>query len=670
MVYRKAFPLLAFGLTLLAVPIFSQTFDASGTGLLKGNYFVREVLITGQNTDGTIMSAQSAIGTVAFDGNGGYSFTGQGASSSSGANANLRFDGTYKVAANGFLRMTCLVDNSDVDYGGISALGPSAFVASATEGSSVSVLVGIPAGSNVNNGAFRGNYSTGYLDFLNADINMLRQANFRLAPDGAGTLGSVSVTGKAVNIGNGAASTQAVSGVTYSLTGQGSGIVTFGGPSTSQLISGAKDLYISSDQNIVIGGSATGYDLFVGIKSFTGTASNSSANGVYYIAGLENSTNGGNAIDGFYGSVNATGTGVALYHNRFQSFADNVFDYTFDSSYSVSSDGTFAPADLPYQFTLGNGGQAFVATGTGTQYSLMVGLGTVKYQGTGVYLNPLGVVNAANFAPVTNSIAPNEYVALYGTGLAAGTARAKTLPLPTTLENVSVTVNGIAAPLFYVSPTQIAILVPSSISPSNASNPVYYATLQVTSNGVASNPVTVYTADTAPGVFTQGGNGVGLAAAQRSDYTLLTSSNPAKANDTVIVYLGGLGSVTPAVADGTAASGTSLSRVNAQTIVDFGGKAGTVAFAGLTPGLAGLYQINTAVPPGIGATGEYYVNISTPDAYASQSTINISSGSASGAALSTKPLLSNLQTARKRTVLATRPQKGAGMLMRNSGMGR
>ena len=66
-------------LTLLsAVPAAAQHFDASGNGKLTGNYFLREVLITGQNENGAISSASSVIGVAAFDGKGNYSFNGQG----------------------------------------------------------------------------------------------------------------------------------------------------------------------------------------------------------------------------------------------------------------------------------------------------------------------------------------------------------------------------------------------------------------------------------------------------------------------------------------------------------------------------------------------------------------------------------------------------------------
>ena len=71
----------------------------------------------------------------------------------------------------------------------------------------------------------------------------------------------------------------------------------------------------------------------------------------------------------------------------------------------------------------------------------------MPYSGSGVYLNPLGIVNAASYAPVTNPVAPNELVSLFGENLAASVLAAPGLPLPTTLSGVEVTVNDQPAPL-------------------------------------------------------------------------------------------------------------------------------------------------------------------------------------------------------------------------------
>jgi uncharacterized protein (TIGR03437 family) len=638
------------GVLLLAATVLAQNFDTSGDGTLHGDYFVREVLISGQNpTTGTLTSAVSAIGVVTFDGKGNYTFAGQVTSSASGPSTKP-LEGIYQVGSNGLMNMTSLADQTDIVWGGVAAIGPSAFVASATEGSNVDIMIAIPAGSNVTNNSLKGSYTAGTIDFLNADVTMVRDATFTLNPDGAGNLGTLSVSGAAENLG-GTVTTQTVTGATYSLSGEGSGTASFGASSSGQLVSGTKTFYMSADGNIVLGGSPTGYDLLVGIRSLSGTATNATANSLYYIAGLENSYESGvtppNAVDAFYGSANATGTGTTLFHNRFQNYASGVFDYTFDGEYTVSPTGTITPPDLPwYQFTLGVNGQAYIATGLIQQglYSLVVGFAAPTFSsGTGVYLKPTGVVNSGNFAPITNPIAPNEFITLFGSGLAGSTVAATSLPLPNSLGGVTVSINGAPAPLLYVSAGQIEALVPASISASTL-----YATVQVTNNNVASNPVMVYTSDTAPGVFATvesvGGLNQFIAAAQDANagYTTISPTNPANIADTIVVYLNGLGAVSsssaapPAV--GSAAPSSPLFSTVAPVTIDFDGvAAANPAFAGLTPTAAGLYQINEVVPAGAGP-GASYFDVATPDAYASQSTVNIAGSSQPAVRIKTRPV--------------------------------
>jgi len=610
----------------------AQNPDTSGNGMLKGAYFVREVLMTG-DVDGSVIAAGSAIGIATFDGNGNYAFKGQGTSLASGTNSALSLAGTYSVGSNGFFQMTSLADPTDTEFGGVSPLGPSAFVASATENANVTMMVGIPIGSSVSNGSFKGSYTAGAIDFPNASITAVREATFNLNADGAGNLGNVAIAGAGANLG-GTAPSQTDSGATYSLAGGGTGTINFGAAASSQLVSGTKTFYISADGSIILGGSPTGYDMLVGIQSLVGAASNATANQLYYMAGLENAVDPTgqttNMIDAFYGSENATGSGASLFHNRINSLEFNVYDYTFDTAYAIQPNGTIPiGSGAPYSYTFGANGQAFVAIGDVTDYSfysLTLGLGMTKCSGSGVYLCDNGVVSSASFAPITNPIAPNEFIYIGGTGMASAAVSAPSLPLPITLGGVTVTINGIAAPLNYVSPTVIIALVPSSISPDNG---VPYATLQVTSNNVTSNPVTIYTSNTAPGVFA---NPVafGAAAAEHGNYTVVTAANPANIGETIIVYLTGLGPVDPPVVSGAAAPAppNTLSVVTDRNLsVDFSGVQAAfpftcpTCFAGLTPTTAGLYQIDVPVPTG--ASGTDYFDVGTNDGYNSQATISV-----------------------------------------------
>ena len=594
---------------------FAQTFDTSNNGALKGDYFVREVMIVGQSNNGAITSAKSTIGKVTFDGKGGYQFAGP-----NGATAT----GVYGVGANGLLYIQSLVDSTQNAYGGLSAIGPTAFVASATESANADTIVAIPAGTTTSAASLKGNYSAGYVAFPSASVSLVREAAFTFAADGAGNLTNVAVTGSALNLG-GTTISQTITGANYALAGEGLGTLNLGAASSTQILSGSMNLYLSGDGNLFIAGTPGSYDLVVGMKSLAAPATNATWSNLYYTSALEDAVTNGvkpvHVIDAFYGSWNSNGAGVSISHDRYQQLAggNGAYDFTFSSTWSVPANGVVNPSGVPYQITLGAGGQAFIGTGANGLYSLLVGFAAPKFSGPGVYLNPAGIVNAASFAPITNPIAPGELIALFGTGLSAGVVSAPGLPLPTTLGGVQVTVNGKAMPLVYVTPTQIVAQVPQSISPVNG---ILNATIQVVNNKVVSNLVTVFTNYTSPGVFANGG--VGFAAAQRQNYSVITASNAAQIGETIVLYATGLGPTNPLVQDGAAApSSVPLAQTVDKDVVYLGLQMGKVVFNGLTPGLAGLFQLNTTILPGT-PMNTILSDISTPDAYTSEATIAVS----------------------------------------------
>ena len=112
----------------------SYVFDNSSNTTLKGQYFVREVVLTNLNAQGAIGEALSAIGFATFDGAGHYTFSGQFADSTSKTGtADASSSGTYAVAANGFLKISSFASKGATAFGGVGAAGPFAFTASATE---------------------------------------------------------------------------------------------------------------------------------------------------------------------------------------------------------------------------------------------------------------------------------------------------------------------------------------------------------------------------------------------------------------------------------------------------------------------------------------------------------------------------------------------------------
>ena len=613
---------------LFSIPSEAQKFDTSGNVNLKGDYFVRQVITT--NLDpftGAIGRAISLTGVMTCDGQGNYTFAGQIMDTQAGTTAKPYFtSGAYSVAANGLAQIQNPIDASDTEHGAIAGVGPVAIVASATEGNYRDLFVAIAAGSGASNSSVKGSYQTGFIDFLQANATQVRDGYYTLTSVGSGSFGNVIVNGAMANQGNNDVQ-QSFAGVTYSITGaNGSGSITFPTAATplAALISGQKTLYVSKDGNVLLGGDPNGFDLIVGVKALSGPASNNLFQGTYYSAGLENDGSaaaGGFAnIDSFSGSTLALGVqGIAVSHSRLAFAGQTAYDYTTDSSFNYAADGTYNDG---FQHMLAANGLVNLSVGTGSLYSLTLDIGgpTVAILTEGPVIIPSKVFNAANYAPITNSVAPGEFLTLFGSSLSSTTLSAS-VPLPTTLGGVQVTVNGRPAPLSFVSPTQVNLQVPFATSES-------YATLQVSNNGAVSNSVTLYTSLTAPGVFTLTNNdgtfppGVGPAAALHADYSLVTAEHPAKAGETLQLYVTGLGAVTPPVADGAAAPSSPLSMVNEIILVDildqnFVDQQAEVSFAGLAPGFAGLYQINFTVPTGV-APGVAYLNVSTDEAYTSE----------------------------------------------------
>ena len=81
---------------------------------------------------------------------------------------------------------------------------------------------------------------------------------------------------------------------------------------------------------------------------------------------------------------------------------------------------------------------------------------------------------------------------------------------------------------------------------------------------------------------------------------LVTPTNPIHYGDTLVIYLTGMGTISPAVNAGLAAPMSPLSWVTDAPTLTLGGSPLTLLYAGLVPGyISGLYQINATVPSGV-----------------------------------------------------------------------
>jgi len=215
-------------------------------------------------------------------------------------------------------------------------------------------------------------------------------------------------------------------------------------------------------------------------------------------------------------------------------------------------------------------------------------------------VSPGGVINAASGASVTGPVAPGSLVSIFGSNLASGLAQADSIPLSTSLNNVSVSFNGIPAPLLFVSGGQINAQLPWNILSSGTTGT---ANVVVTRSGQASTSQSLQVGPFSPGIFAVNN----IAIAINADGTVAAApgaipglnTRPAKIGDPagLVILCTGLGATDSIPANG-AASLDKLRTATTTPTVLIGNKPATVVFAGLSPQFVGVNQINVAIPAG------------------------------------------------------------------------
>ena len=202
-----------------------------------------------------------------------------------------------------------------------------------------------------------------------------------------------------------------------------------------------------------------------------------------------------------------------------------------------------------------------------------------------------GVVHAATDALVP--IAPGSLISIYGQNLADGTAVGSAPPLPLELQGAQVRFGDKVAPLTFARNDQLNVQIPFEI-PVNTQYQI-----MVQRGNALSVPESLLVVPAQPGIFTVNQQGTGQGVILRSDgLTFAQPGSPASLGEIVVIYCTGLGIVSPPVAAGIPAPSPAAVTVNPVTVT-IGGKSAEVKFAGLTPGFAGLYQVNAVVPPDV-----------------------------------------------------------------------
>jgi len=292
---------------------------------------------------------------------------------------------------------------------------------------------------------------------------------------------------------------------------------------------------------------------------------------------------------------------------------------------------------LPYQnLSTGvtatpGGGTLWIQPGTYTDARLFNKQMNLRAPLGGVIINPrqgafnstLAAVSAASY---NGELAVESIAAAFGANLAAGTAVATSLPLPTTLAGATVKVKDAAgverdAPLFFVSPSQINYQIPAGTSVGVAGVAVYNG-----NNIAAAGEIPVVTAS--PGLFSANASGQGLPAAVllRARGEAQTIEQVARFDQTqngfvpVPIDLGPEGDQVFLILFGTGFRAPDLS---SGVTISIGGEESEVLYAGPAPGFAGLDQANVRVPRSLAGKGLVSILLTADNRAANAVTVNV-----------------------------------------------
>ena len=299
-------------------------------------------------------------------------------------------------------------------------------------------------------------------------------------------------------------------------------------------------------------------------------------------------------------SSNVADNGFAHYSGSNFAAGDGVFSYEEDDETKNDSDVFFR---LELQFRR-NG---FPQTGEGVLVDNLTL--RLRVADTAVYASPsAGTVATVNAASYERAVAPGEIVAAFGSGFPAGTVvneAASTLPLPTSLSNVAVRVNGINAPLFYTGAGgtfgdglfQINYQLPFETAAGTATVDVLY-------DGKLAASEYLNVSAAAPGVFTRDASGQGQAIALNQDFSFNGATKPEARGKYLVIFANGQGGQLLdstsrqliALPSGAAAPASPLYVTPEMPTVTIGGVTVPVTFSGLVPGFVGLWQLNVQIP--------------------------------------------------------------------------
>ncbi|MFN7993661.1 MAG: hypothetical protein U0Q18_08680 [Bryobacteraceae bacterium] len=187
------------------------------------------------------------------------------------------------------------------------------------------------------------------------------------------------------------------------------------------------------------------------------------------------------------------------------------------------------------------------------------------------------------------TFAPGELVEIYGTNLSKVTGDLSGWPggsLPQVFNGVSVTLGGQAGRILYVSPFQVDAAFAFE-------TPTGSQALTLNNGNGDSAPMSINVQAIAPAIYP--------IVFKNANFSLIGSSNPAKAGDVIVLYATGMGQTTPVLTTGEVVPAGPPFFNTAPVTVSIGGKnAGVIYSIAAPPYVAGLYQMAVTVPSGLG----------------------------------------------------------------------
>ncbi len=259
---------------------------------------------------------------------------------------------------------------------------------------------------------------------------------------------------------------------------------------------------------------------------------------------------------------------------------------------------------------------AINSTGTVAYVITTSGLSIINLTAVPASARPLpnqrGTVNLGSYQ---TAIAPNGLISIFGQNLASSAVATGT-PLPLILGGTCVTLNNIALPLFMTSAAQINAQIPPGTAAGS-----FPLVVRSIANQAASASQQITISKFAPAVLVDASGQILL---YHADGSFVNKMNPANRDEPLVMYAVGLGATTGGAVTSGNPSPTNPLAVSPTAAVYFGDPSWVQAaiivdFAGLAPGMIGIYQLNLRVP-GFHISGDSLVVTITAGGVSSPST--------------------------------------------------